>query len=50
MVSVLPSSVVDCGFKTKLKTIKLVFSTSLLSTQHYFIKEKDQRLVVSESG
>ena len=34
----------------KPKTIKLVFVASLLSTQHYAIKEIEQRLVGSESG
>ena len=49
MVRVLPSGAVDRGFgpgPVKPKTIKLVFVTSQLSSS---IKEKDQRLVGSES-
>ena len=49
MVRVLPSGAVDGGFgpgPVKPKTIKLVFVTSQLSSS---IKEKEQRLVGSES-
>ena len=44
MVSVLVSSVVDHGFapsRVKLKTIKLIFVASPLSTQHIRRKSKD---------
>jgi hypothetical protein len=49
MVSVLASNVVDLEFepdRVKPKTMKLVSVASLLSTS---IKEKEQRLVGSES-
>jgi hypothetical protein len=49
MVSAFASRAVDCGFKpgrVTPKTIKLVFVDSPLSTQ---IKEKEQKLVGSES-
>ena len=50
MVIMLASSAVDCGFEPRpdqTKTTQLVFVASLLST---IIKEKEQRLVGSESG
>ena len=51
MVSMLASSTIDRGFKkaeqVKPKTIKLVFVATPLSMK---IKEKEQRLVCSETG